>query len=217
MATAQTKNFIDLPYLETSAKVDTLVTPDKIYLSITIQEKDSKGRKSVEDQENKMAKKLEELGIEIDKQLTINDLSSNYRKFFLRSKEVLKNKQYSLVVFDGFTAAKVLVALEDLGIANTYLQKTEYSRMEELELALKTRAINKAKNKAKALTQSLGQNVGPAIHIIDNSQPYTPRYANQRIEMRAMAMDEMEPEPLDVDFEKIKVETSISVKFRLLN
>ena len=33
---AQTKNFIDQPYLETTAKVDTLVTPDQIYLSIYI-------------------------------------------------------------------------------------------------------------------------------------------------------------------------------------
>ena len=40
---SQSKNFLDVPYLETSARVDTLVTPDKIYLSITIQEKDSRG------------------------------------------------------------------------------------------------------------------------------------------------------------------------------
>ena len=31
---AQTKNFINQPYLETTAKVYNLVTPDQIYLSI---------------------------------------------------------------------------------------------------------------------------------------------------------------------------------------
>ena len=55
---AQSKSFLDVPYLETSARVDTLVTPDRIYLNITIQEKDSRGRRSVEEQENKMAQKL---------------------------------------------------------------------------------------------------------------------------------------------------------------
>ena len=35
---AQSKNFIDQPYLETTAKVDSLVKPDRIYLSILIQE-----------------------------------------------------------------------------------------------------------------------------------------------------------------------------------
>ncbi|MEX0272764.1 MAG: SIMPL domain-containing protein, partial [Flavobacteriaceae bacterium] len=49
----QTKNFIDQPYLETSARVDTLVTPDIIYLHILIREQDEKGRVSVEEMENK--------------------------------------------------------------------------------------------------------------------------------------------------------------------
>ncbi len=36
----QTKNFIDQPFIETTAQVDTLVTPDRIYLNILILEKD---------------------------------------------------------------------------------------------------------------------------------------------------------------------------------
>jgi uncharacterized protein YggE len=214
---AQSKNFLDVPYLETSAKVDTLVSPDKIYLNITIQEKDSKGRKSVEEQENKMAKSLQNLGIDIDKQLTIKDLASNYKKYFLRSKEVLKSKQYSLLVYDGLTAGKVMAALEDLDIANTYLEKTEYSKMDELELTLKTRAVKKAKRKAEALTEPLGQKVGMAIHIVDNSQPYYPRYNQPRMEMKAMAVDAAPAEPLDISFEKIRVESMVNVKFQLSN
>ncbi len=214
---SQSKNFLDVPYLETSARVDTLVAPDKIYLSITIQEKDSKGRKSVEEQENKMAKSLTDLGIDVDKQLTIKNLASNYKKYFLRSKEVLKSKQYSLLVHDGLTAGKVMAALEDLGIANTYLEKTEYSKMDELELELKSRAVKKAKKKADALTEPLGQTVGKAIHIADHSQPYYPRYNQPRMEMAMAKMDMAEPEPLDIGFEMIRVEATINVKFALSN
>jgi len=213
---AQTKNFLDVPYLETSAKVDTLVTPDKIYLSITIREKDSKGRTSVEEQENQMAKSLERLGIDLEKQLSIKDLASNYKKYFLRSKEVLKSKQYSLLVYDGLTAGKVMAALEDLGIANTYLERTEYSKMDELELELKSRAVKKAKKKAEALTIPLGQKVGTAIHIVDNSQPYYARYNQPRMEMKTMAMDAAST-PLDIDFEKIRVESIVNIKFQLSN
>ena len=214
---AQTKNFLDVPYLETSARVDTLVTPDKIYLSITIQEKDSKGKKSVEEQENKMAQQLKGLGIEIDKQLTIKDLASNYKKYFLRGKEVLKSKQYSLLVYDGLTAGKVMATLEDIGIANTYLEKTEYSKMGELELELKSRAVKKAKKKADALTTPLGQKVGLALHIIDNSQPYYPRYNQPRVAMKTMAADMAESAPLDIGFEQIRVESTVNIKFQLSN
>jgi len=61
-ANGQTKNFIDQPYLETTAKVDSLVKPDIIYLDILLQEKDNRNKVSVEELENKMAIKLELLG-----------------------------------------------------------------------------------------------------------------------------------------------------------
>lgn len=216
LALAQSKTFLDVPYLETSAQVDTLVTPDKIYLNITIQEKDSKGKKSVEEQENKMAQRFRSLGIDLDKQLVIKDLSSNFKKYFLRGQEVLKSKQYSLLVYSGKQAGEVMVALEQLDIANANLEKTEYSKMDELELELKSRAAKKAKQKAMALTKPLGQNVGKAIHILDTSTPYYPRYNQMpRMEMKTLSMDEVAVEPLDIDFEKIKVETSVNIKFAL--
>ncbi len=217
LALGQTKTYLDVPYLETSAKVDTLVTPDKIYLSITIREKDSRGRKSIEEQENKMAQRLKALGIDLDKQLKIKDLSSNFKKYFLREKDVLKSKTYSLIVYSGQQAGKVMAALEQIDIANTSLEKTEYSRMEALELELKSQAVKKARKKAKALTSPLKQKVGAAIHIVDTSTPYYPRYNRvSRMEMKAVALSSDASEPLDIDFEKIKVETTVNVKFKLM-
>jgi len=49
----QTKNFIDQAYLETTTQVDTLVTPDKIFLSIIISESDTKGKQTLEELEKK--------------------------------------------------------------------------------------------------------------------------------------------------------------------
>jgi hypothetical protein len=62
---SQTKNFIDLPYIETSAKVDTLVMPDRVYLTIILTEKDTKGKISVEELEEKMINRLTSIGIEM--------------------------------------------------------------------------------------------------------------------------------------------------------
>ncbi|MFN3138043.1 MAG: SIMPL domain-containing protein [Allomuricauda sp.] len=214
---AQSKNFLDTPYLETQAQVDTMVTPDKIYLNIFIQEKDTKGRVSVEEQENQMAQRFKDMGIDLEKQLVIKDASSNFKKYFLRQKEVLKSKQYSLLVYSGKQLGDVMMALEQLEIANTNIEKTEYSKMDELELELKTRAVKKAIQKAEALTKPLGQKVGAAIHIVDNSQ-YYPRY-NQApmMEMKAVSADMGSAQPLDLDFEKIRVETNVNVKFALSN
>lgn len=91
-AFAQTKNFIDQPYLETTAKVDTLVTPNQIYLSIYIHEGEDRNKTSLEKQERTMANVLENLGINLKKQLKIDNLASTYRKYFLKRKNVLKSK-----------------------------------------------------------------------------------------------------------------------------
>ena len=87
---AQTKNFIDQPYIETMAKVDTSVTPDKIFMNIIITEQDTKGKISVEELESKMESTLKAIGINTKKNLTLNDLASNFKKYFLRRQDVLK-------------------------------------------------------------------------------------------------------------------------------
>ncbi len=215
-AGAQTKNFIDQPYIETNAKVDTSVTPDKIWLSITITEKDTKGKISVEKQENQMAKVLESLGVDIKKQLKLTDLSSNFKKYFLRSRDVLKSKSYSLVVYDALTAGKVIQGLEKKEIANVELEKVEYSDLKDLKLKLKSKAVLQAKKNAEAMVKPLGQKVGSAIYISDGST-YSINYAKGRSRMQVSyaAAPVPDEQPIAVDFEKIKVVSQVSVKFKL--
>ncbi len=215
VAVSQTKNFIDQPYIETNARVDTSVTPDDIYLAITISEKDTKGKISVEKLEIKMIARLKDIGIDTDKQLKITDLSSDFKKYFLKQKDVLKAKSYSLLVHTGLDAGKVLVELEDLNISNVRIERTEYSKMEELTLRLKSKAVEKAKQVALALAAPLGQEVGNAIYISDQSG-YGNYYAQPvaAIQLRGVA-DKKEYTPADIEFQKIKVENTVAVKFVL--
>lgn len=212
-ANSQTKNFIDQPYLETRASVDTLVSPDRIYMSIMISEKDTKGKISVEELENKMAAQLKSLGINIDKQLKISDLTSNFKKYFLKGQDVLKAKAYTLIVYDGLSAGKVLVALEKLDISNVNIEKTEYSKMDELLSYLKSKTILKAKKDAQLMLKTANQKLGKIIFISDmnifNSNMLTGRAAG--IQMDYMVKKEYEP--LEIQFDQIKVETSLQVNF----
>lgn len=216
---SQTKNFIDLPYIETSAKIDTLVTPDRIFLNVLITEKDTKNRTSVEELESKMNLKLKSLGINTEKQLTLNDLSSNYKKYFLKQQDILKSKSYSLVVYDAKTASKVIAALEEEEISNVSLEKTEYSKAEELLLVLKGKAIVKAKNTAISLTKPLNQKVGNAIYISETSNSVinslNGRVAGLQIRGVSSFKAESDYDPIDITFDKIKIETQVNVNFKL--
>ncbi|MBP6100095.1 MAG: SIMPL domain-containing protein [Flavobacterium sp.] len=214
---SQTKNFLDLPYIETAAKVDTLVIPDRIYLNISFFEKDSKGKMSVEELENKMNEKLKEIGINTEKQLTLNDLASNYKKYFLKQQDVQKNKNYTLLVYNAQIAGKVILALEEIEISNVFLEKTEYSKAEEMILILKGEAILKAKNQAIAMTKPLNQKLGNAIYISDYSNNINLLNGKvSGIQIRGnRSLEKEKYEPINIEFEKIKIESEVKVTFKL--
>lgn len=216
-AFAQSKNFIDQAYLETTAKVDTLVVPDQIFLSIYIDEGEDRNKTSLEKQEKEMAKVLKNLGIDLKKQLKLQDLTSAYKKYFLKRKNILMSKLYALEVYDAMTAGKVLIGLESKGISNVVLTKTAYSKMESLKLTLKSKAILKAKSNGMALTGPLNQVLGKAIYISDQyqSNPYYKNHAMLvEVDEEAEIKNSVET-PINIGFSKIKLECQISVKFAL--
>lgn len=218
ISNGQTKNFIDQPYLETIAKVDTLIKPDIIYLDILIREKDERNKISVEEMEAKMIQKLKSLGIDTEKQLTLSDLASNFKKYFLKQKDIMKDKAYELKVFNSQTAGKVIVGLEDIGISNVNLDRTEYSKMEELKLDLKSRAVKKAKIQADFLVKPLNQKVTRAIHITDKSYETYNQFNGELQEVVVMGYSrnkKQEYEPPAIEFKPIKVESEVSIKFAI--
>ncbi len=161
------KNFIDQPYIDVNGNADTAITPDEIYIKIVISEKDTKDKIRLEELEVKMVDALKGLGINTEKDLTTNDVASNFKYYFLRGKDVLKTKQYILKVSDAVTVTKVISQLEDLDISNTSIDRVDYSGMEIIRNLVRTKAVEDAKTRALALTGPLNQTVGAAIYISD--------------------------------------------------
>ena len=213
---SQTKNFIDQPYLETSARVDTLVTPDRIFLEIRLQESDTKGRTSIEELEKLMAKRLRSLGIDLEKQLTVSDLSSDFEKYFLRKQDILKEKAFELLVYDAPTAGQVLYELERIGVSNVRLNRTEYAQMDALREILKARAVRRAKRQGINMAEAAGQSLGKALFISDSGFSVFNNMKGRAAGV-VMAADEAESVyvALPADFDKIRAEASVQVKFAL--
>ena len=215
-ALAQTKNFIDQPYIEVAGAADTTVTPNEIYIRITISEKDTRDRTSVEELEGKMVAALKALGIDTEKELTTSDMASNFRSYLFRGKDVLKAKEYILKVSDAVMASNVFMQLEALGISNTSIDRVDHSELKLFQNLMRTRAVEDAKTRAVALTKPLAQTVGVAINIIDNDagnvngvlQGFTPG-------LSITAARRTGTEPERINFEKIRVDADVNVKFVL--
>jgi len=213
-----TKNFIDQNYIEVTGKAEMEIVPDDIYIRILINEKDFKG-KSLADIEKLMYDKLNELGFDLSKDLALKDLVSNFQYYWFIKADVQLSKEYQLLVHDAKTAGKVFVELQKLGISNASIDMVENSKITDYRREVKIAAIKAAQEKARSLALAINQDIGRAIYIqeIENpSRALTGSVSN--IAIRGYSSSNIygsrAPEP-DIEFEKIKLEYNIVVRFEL--
>jgi uncharacterized protein len=224
-AMGQQKNFIDQPYLEVSGKADTLITPDQIFLSISLSEKDTKDRVTVEQLEERMLNALQKLGINTDKNLKVIDVLSNYRDYLLKKKDILKSKRYELEVSTADTASKVLLELESIGISNVDVAKLDHTRRKLFEEEVQQRSVLDARKKAVGMASALNQKVGSAIHVVEVEGVNRPHVQGELSEVvvsgfsgRAAGIQlnrASDVEAKDISFRQIKLEKTVIVRFIL--
>jgi len=215
---SQTKNFIDQPFIETEVEIDSLIVPDRIFLTITLDESDSRNKKSTEELEVLMYKVLKSLQIDTEKNLSILDFSSDFKKHFLSGQKILKTKMFSLLVKDAIIAGKVLTGLERMDISNVSIDRSEYSKAQELILDLKSKAILKAKKYAESMTKPIDQKVGSVLFISDlnaNLNRLQGQVAGIRIRGASSIYGSRGSAPMIVEFNKIKFTARMNVKFKI--
>ena len=209
-AVAQTSEMIPTVSVNGSSIIRT--TPDEIYLSITLDESDTKGRLSIEEQRRKMFSALKKAGVDAEKQLFVQDMSSSY---FRRSRS-LSATQYELKLNSADAVRKVFEALDEAGITNVNVTRTSHSNLDALRREARAKAIQDAQQRARDLAEAIGQSIGACYEISDYTTSVQPVYRKNMLMTTARAMDAAvaEAEP-DVQFEQIEINYSVSAKFYL--
>ena len=215
------KNFIDRNYIEVTGKAEMEIIPNEIYLKIIVDEKDLKAKQELPEIEKSMIEKLSEIGIDISTQLAIKDMASNFQKYWLKGSAINSVKEYQLMVGNAQIAGQVIRELESLGLSNISIEKIEHSEIQKFRTEVKIMAIKAAKEKARSLTNAIDQHIGKAIYIQElNSQIYN-RLQGQAAGLSNIVVrgygssDKLKMEQPDIEFEKIKLEYSILVRFEI--
>ena len=193
MATATVaaqSNLPQVPYIEINASAQRKVTPDEIYLTITVKESDYKGKKSLQQVQQAMVSILRKNGVDIDEQLTVLSMGSAVKlKNFSSRIKTMTTAQYSLRLNDVGTMQNIISELEEQEISNIILSGTKYTRTKELESELGIEAVKNAKEKATQLAAAIGQEAGKAIYINTWGMNSTSPVRNLRMN-KAMATEE---------------------------
>jgi uncharacterized protein YggE len=210
------KNFIDQNYIEVTGHSEMEVAPNEIYMKILVNEKDVKGQTLAQTEKNMIAG-LQAIGIDITKDLAIQDESSNFKNYWILKTNIVLSKEYQLQVRDAKTAGKVIMELQKLGISNVSIDHVDNNKIEDFRKEVKIKAIQAAQEKAMALSEAIHQTIGKAIYIQElNDNPLTLMQEKTRgMTIRGISTADNETIEPDIEFNKIKLAYSILVRFEL--
>ena len=198
-------------YIQVTGRAEKELTPDEFYLQIVINERDSKGKISVESQQRDMVAVLRKLGVDVEKQLKMANLSS---EFFKKNTSVAMAK-YQLQLGE---VAKVWQALDDLGISNISILKVTHSQLDKYKQEVRLEAMRNARESAQEMAGAIGQTIGKCFYIYDSNSNVLPVMYDNAVLMRsakAVADAESVAEEDPLEFKTIKLEYGVQAKFVL--
>lgn len=206
-------------YIEVSTRAEEQITPDIIYLNITINEA-TNNKVALEAKEREMIKTLQRLGIDIEKALTVNDMSSNLKKFFLKKDNIVSIKNYQLKLKDAKEVAAIFEALNSINIPDVDIARCAVSP--ELEQEVKNRllvaAAQKAKENATILAEAVGSKAGDALFIqnyYNFSQPAMAKVMSRGALYATAANEEADALPA-LEVTKTTISINVTCHFALL-
>lgn len=206
--------------ISVSGTAETEVTPDIIYISISLKEylKDGNSKKKVEinELETQLYNAIQSAGI-TKENLTISNLSGyNTAPEKKKNPDFLVSKQYRLKVNDLNKWNAIIGDIDPKGVAYTNIDSYDYSKIEALKKELKIKALQAAKAKATYLVEALGNQLGSVIDIQEqNNESYPqPVYRASMMMTRSAVADAAAPAP-EIDFKKIKLSYVMNTVFEI--
>ena len=199
------------------------VTPDEIYVQVSLREYDKKGggKVDIESIKNNFLAACKSIGLN-DTDVVVQSYDGWdgnlwwYKKKKKENPDLKAGITYWVKVNSTGKMDELVSKMDDEATQSFGIAKTDYSKMDELRKELKIEAIKVAKEKATYLAGAINEQVGGAITInepieVDNYP--RPMYSNMMLKEQAVT-DNATP-PMNVDFKKMKIQFDVNVVFLL--
>lgn len=204
--------------IDVTGSAEQEVTPDIIYVSISLKEyMDGKTRIGIDQLERQLQKAVTEAGVPRE-DFTINNVSAYTTTQKKKNPDFLASKQYRIKFHDLNRYNQILDQLDPKGVQYTNIESYDYSKIADLKKELKIKALLAARDKATYLLTALGEHLGSPIDIqeIDNESFPQPVMYRANVAMMKSA-DDATMAPSDIDVKKIKLNYQIHAVFEIAN
>ena len=212
----------DKHYIEVSGTSETEVTPDEIYITITLLERnEGKEKVGIEKQEADLKQIVKGLGIDASN-LVLAKADADYRKSRNFKKDLMISKSYILKINNAELLAKLYEQLDKINAEDAYVSRFTHSKILDLQKENRIKALKSAKEKVEYLLAAIGQQAGPAIQVtesanfVDDGSFPMPRaaYMNAR---QSLSEADAGNDAEQISFKKIKIRSSFLVKYEIKN
>lgn len=223
MVNAQTMNIESSRKVATKGYAEKEVTPDIIYLSVSLKEfyvdGNTKKKVAIELIEKQLFDGAIAAGVKKE-DITIQNIYSYNYENKKKNNELLQSRQYRIKVTNLNGLNTMLDKVDPQGLQSTSIDGYDHSQKREIEKELKTIAVKDARQNAEILASADGQSVGRVLIINDNSSinfnDLVP--VPQMMYAKASRMDisgSAESNDLNIDIRPIKLTCYIDGVFEL--
>ncbi len=155
----------DPPFIEVIGRADQEVTPDMIFISVTlVEETVGKSRLTIAQQESNFLEIVNQLNIDPKKVVLTESLTQIIRRK-QRDKGTKIAKTYMVEVNSAAQVSKFFELLTVNGIREATIERTNHSDIINIRKNVRIAAIKAAKEKAQYLTAAIGQELGMPLVI----------------------------------------------------
>lgn len=195
------------------------ITPDIIYLNITLQEyqKDRNNKVDISTLEDQLTKAVQKAGIPAEN-LTINSVSGDqwWRKK-KKDADFYASKEFRLKLSNLNKLNSILDGVEDAGITNVYISETTSSKIEDYRREAKIKALQAAKAKATVMIEGIGEKLGGVVQVVENNNHIIRPVYNNTANVMIRGLNSISNPVADtnIDYRTIKVTAEVSAVFAI--
>lgn len=204
--------------IEVTGSAEMEIEPDEVYLTVNLREymKDKNTKVYLTEIDKEFQKVLAAVKIDL-KNVSVEGANAyyNYEYWLNETKrtDFLASKTYNIKLPNLEKYNELMQKLDNKGIENANLQRTENSKIETYRQQVKVNALRAAKTKAGVMLESIGSQLGEVVFIreINNGNMYQPILYKTMSNMAMDAESAGGAEP--VQMQKIKIRYEVEAHF----
>lgn len=210
----------ETPQIEVSGVYKTEIIPDRIFLSVELNERtDVKHVLTMQQQEDSLLSLMKKMKISKEK-IQFKDAGNDYINNRKKSKTVIAHKVFSIELQNSKQLNLVVKKLDDWMVYNSFISKVEHSKIDSIKKVGQINAIKNAQEKAIYLLMPLNKTIGRVLYVSDIQDISMPMgYAmDARLLGKGnnnLGETNQEEGSSLPEFEKMKLEYSVNVKFEI--